>query len=55
VLGGLVSRESALEDYGVVLNGETAAIDEVATRRRREAQRPPHKLLHRFEYCESFA
>jgi len=55
VQGGLVSRERALEDYGVVLAGEAAEIDAAATLRYRESHRSPNKLLHRFQYCESFA
>jgi N-methylhydantoinase B len=49
VRGGFVGRESAEEHYGVVLSAEGAAIDEVATEKRR-SRRPQTKLFHRHSY-----
>ena len=51
VLGGFVSREAALLDYGVVLDSEGCAVDDAATRERRR-RRPPAKMFHRKEYAE---
>jgi N-methylhydantoinase B len=48
VRGGFVSRESAAEDYGVVLTPDLA-VDRSATRFRR-AHRPPTGLFHRGTY-----
>ena len=54
VLDGFVSRESAREDYGVVLDGD--AIDEVATRtRRRELEAAPAGMFHRGGWFEGGA
>jgi N-methylhydantoinase B len=53
VLGGFVSRESAVRDYGVVLTLDGRALDDGATRERRKS-RPATKLFHRHAYCESF-
>jgi N-methylhydantoinase B len=52
VLGGVVSRESAHRDYGVVLTDDGRAIDDNATRERRKS-RPAAKLFHRHEYRDS--
>ncbi|WP_293861610.1 hydantoinase B/oxoprolinase family protein [uncultured Alsobacter sp.] len=48
VVSGYVSRESALADYGVVLDGD--AVDEAATRARRDAIRRGRPGLKRFDY-----
>lgn len=53
VLAGFVSSESALEDYGVVLDVESEAIDLAATRDRRAAHRWPTKLFHRRRYFDA--
>jgi N-methylhydantoinase B len=52
VRGGFVSAASAAEDYGVVLTADLA-VDEAATRRRRES-RPPVGLFHRGIYRDAF-
>ena len=54
VLGGQVSRESAERDYGVVLTGPAAQIDEAATAARRDA-RPEPALFHRNAYQQVLA
>ena len=54
VLGGVVSRQSAERDYGVILTGADAEIDEAATRDRR-ADRPASALFHRNGYAEVLA
>ncbi|AHF78987.1 N-methylhydantoinase B [Sodalis praecaptivus] len=53
VLAGFVSSESALEDYGVVLDVESEAVDLAATRDRRAAHRWPTKLFHRRRYFDA--
>jgi N-methylhydantoinase B len=50
VLGGMVSRESAERDYGVVIDGDQ--VDERATRDLR-AHRGASKLFHRREYMDA--
>ncbi len=50
VLDGFVSVEAALEQYGVVIEGE--AVDTVATLARR-AQRPAAKAFHRGSYVDA--
>jgi N-methylhydantoinase B len=52
VMGGFVSAESALRDYGVVLRADGRAVDAEATARRR-ADRPAAKLFHRGTYRDS--
>jgi len=52
VLGGFVSVESALKDYGVALAAERDAIDELRTARLR-AERPDAKLFHRGYYSDA--
>jgi N-methylhydantoinase B len=54
VRNGFVSRQNAELHYGVVLTGDTLAIDEAATARRR-ATRPQAKLFHRHGYHEALA
>ena len=54
VLGGFVSRASALDDYGVVLSPDGKAVDLAATRSRR-GRRPAGGLFHRKEYVEALA
>jgi len=49
LLGGFISAESALEDYGVVMSGEECLVDEAATAERRK-RRQPSKRFHRHEY-----
>jgi N-methylhydantoinase B len=51
VRGGFVSRQSAADDYGVVLSGDGRAVDHLATERRRQV-RPAVKLFHRHGYRE---
>jgi N-methylhydantoinase B len=51
VRGGFVSRQSAADDYGVVLSGDGRAVDHLATERRRQV-RPAMKLFHRHGYRE---
>jgi N-methylhydantoinase B len=52
VRAGFVTRESAEEDYGVVLTRGSAAVDVAATRKRR-ADRPAAKLFHRHGYQDA--
>jgi len=49
VRGGFVSRESALADYGVVIDPTLRAVDLAATRHQRRRV-PPTALFHRFSY-----
>jgi N-methylhydantoinase B len=49
VRGGFVSRESAEENYGVVLTSDGSAVDGARTWKRR-AKRPESKLFHRNGY-----
>lgn len=49
VRGGFVSRESAEEDYGVIIAADGASVDPSATAKRR-ARRPQAKLFHRHTY-----
>lgn len=53
VLGGYVSVAGARDDYGVVIDPATRAIDEVATAARRRDHRPAAKLFHRREYRDA--
>ena len=50
VLAQFVSRESALEDYGVVLSSDGEAVDVAATAARRQDRPPVNGLFHRGEY-----
>ncbi len=53
VLGGIVSPDSALEDYGVVLGSEEAGFQiECAATARRRGARPDTKLFHRNDYFD---
>jgi N-methylhydantoinase B len=52
VRGGFVSPGSAFEDYGVVLEPDTLAIDNDATRRRRVEARPAGRMFHRGGYAD---
>ncbi len=52
VRDGFVSVGSAHDDYGVVLDPETLAVDERATAERRRATRRATKLFHRGDYFE---
>ena len=54
VLGGFVGRDSALEDYGVVLAGDDLVIDQAATTARR-ARRKPGKRFHRHDYQDELS
>ena len=54
VRGGFVGRDSAEQNYGVVLTADGTGIDLAATERRR-AQRPEAKLFHRHGYHEALA
>ena len=54
VLGGFVSPESALRDYGVVLTGPRLDLDAEATRRLRAERRPAAAMFHRGHYVEGF-
>ena len=47
VLDGFVSAEAALEEYGVVLNGDGDAVDMAATEARRAAMERSAKMFHR--------
>jgi N-methylhydantoinase B len=49
VAGGFVSRESALEDYGVVLH-DAGDVDAAATARLRAGKRGPVRMFHRGGY-----
>ena len=50
VLDGFVSWHSARDDYGVVLDAETCAIDEAATRQRRQSLQGQTAMFHRGRY-----
>ncbi|MCH9663077.1 MAG: hydantoinase B/oxoprolinase family protein [Gammaproteobacteria bacterium] len=50
VLDGFVSLQGALDDYGVVLEPVTMAIDEAATQRLREESRGDIAMFHRGRY-----
>jgi N-methylhydantoinase B len=50
VLGGFVSAESARADYGVVIDGETGAVDVAASERLRAEMRGPVRMFHRGDY-----
>jgi hypothetical protein len=52
VRDGFVSLGSAYEDYGVVLDPETLALDARATDERRRTARQTTKLFHRKEYFD---
>jgi N-methylhydantoinase B len=52
VLADYVSAESALADYGVVLDVEAETVDLAATLARRAAHRWPTKLFHRAGYFD---
>jgi N-methylhydantoinase B len=56
VVRGVVSRESAAEDYGVVLegDGEELTLDEPATDARREEIRRTRQPLEMFDRGEYF-
>jgi N-methylhydantoinase B len=49
VAGGFVSRESAREDYGVVVDG-AGLVDASATAELRAARRAPVRMFHRRGY-----
>ena len=55
VLDGFISPESALDDYGVVLNGDGAGIDETESRKLRDARSGRTKLFHRGSYYDAEA
>ena len=50
VLAQFVSRESALEDYGVVLSTDGESVDAAATAAHRQDRPPVDGLFHRGEY-----
>ena len=50
VLAQFVSRESALEDYGVVLSTDGESVEAAATAARRQDRPPVDGLFHRGEY-----
>jgi N-methylhydantoinase B len=50
VLGGFVSARAAADDYGVILDETTAAVDADATARRRAEPRQPLRMFHRDGY-----
>ena len=52
VLAQFVSRESALEDYGVVLSTDGESVDAAATAARRQDRPPVDGLFHRGEYTD---
>lgn len=52
VLNGFVSHDSALRDYGVVVDPGTGDVDEEATAARRMNDRLPTKLFHHGEYVD---
>jgi N-methylhydantoinase B len=54
VRSGIVSRESARRDYGVVLSGPADAIDREETSRLRATRETPAGLFHRHDYREAF-
>jgi N-methylhydantoinase B len=53
VLGGFVSVERALSDYGVILTGPARDLDLKATTAHRAAHRPVDALFHRHQYRNS--
>lgn len=53
VLGGYVSVAGARDDYGVVIDPATQAIDTAATAALRRDHRPTAKLFHRREYRDA--
>ncbi len=53
VVSGYVSRQSAEQNYGVVLSGDGSAVDLERTAQRR-SHRPAVKPFHRHEYQETF-
>lgn len=53
VLGGFISFDSALADYGVVLGEKTFALDEEKTAAYRKANRPPSAMFHRNGYYDA--
>lgn len=52
VLADIVSLDGALNDYGVVIDPQTLAIDPEATGRRRREARWPTGLIHRERYFD---
>ena len=52
VLAQFVSRESALEDYGVVPSSDGESVDVAATAARRQDRPPVDGLFHRGEYTD---
>jgi N-methylhydantoinase B len=52
VLDGFISRESALDDYGVVLDGDGLDVDAGGTDRRRDSLRGETRMFHRGSYFE---
>jgi len=48
-----VSLEGARDDYGVVIDPATMALDDAATAARRRDHRPEAKLFHRRDYVEA--
>jgi N-methylhydantoinase B len=53
VRGGFVGVEAARHDYGVVLTPDGRAVDEAATRLRREQGRVAARLFHRHGYVDT--
>ncbi|HSX79704.1 MAG TPA: hydantoinase B/oxoprolinase family protein [Candidatus Saccharimonadia bacterium] len=53
VLDGFVSPESALKDYGVVLDPQTLAVDEVETSKIRTDHRSEMAMFHRDKYLHA--
>jgi N-methylhydantoinase B len=53
VLDGFVSPESALKDYGVVLDPQTLEGDEVETARLRKDLRRETAMFHRGRYLHA--
>ena len=51
VMDGFVSEAAALEDYGVVLTGDT--VDEAATSLRRTAMARSDKMFHRGRHYDA--
>ena len=50
VLDGFVSSESALTDYGVVLDPQSLEVDEVETAKFRKDRRSETAMFHRGRY-----
>ena len=50
VLGGFVSGRAAAEDYGVIVEEATGAVDLQATTERRAEAREPLRMFHRNGY-----